>query len=110
MFLPSSIEAIRTLGPDMVIFADPAMREGVVRNQAWRTVRAVSDGNAYVAPALPFDWVEEPPSINQLLGLAWLRGHEPAALAGSFNAAVYGRALAPAQLDTVLDGVRPIKP
>lgn len=109
-FRPSTIGAIRALDPDILIFSDPAMRERVVNEQAWRTVRAVREGNVHVAPALPFGWVEEPPSINRLLGLAWLRGHEPAALAAAFNAAVYGRALTSAQIDAVLAGVRPIKP
>ena len=109
-FRPSSIEAIRALDPDILIFSDPAMRDGVVWTEAWLTVRAVRDGNVHVAPALPFGWAEEPPSINRLLGLAWLRGHEPAALAATFNAAVYGRALSPEQLAGVLVGVRPIKP
>ena len=38
-----------------------------------------------VAPALPFGWVEEPPSINRLLGLAWLGGHEPATHRGDIQ-------------------------
>jgi iron complex transport system substrate-binding protein len=63
-----------------------------------------------VAPASPFGWVEEPPSVNRLLGLAWLSGHEPTTIAATFNAVVYGRALTPQQLDAVLGGVRTIQP
>jgi len=73
-------------------------------------VRAVREGRVHVAPAVPFGWVEEPPSINRLLGLAWMRGHEPASLAALFNAVVYGHTLTPAQLNAVLGGVRPIQP
>jgi len=109
-FRPSSIEAIRTLDPDIVIFSDPAMRDTLVRTEAWRTVRAVRDGNAHAAPALPFGWAEEPPSINRLLGLAWPRGHEPSMLAATFYAALYGHALSPARFEAVLAGVLPIKP
>jgi iron complex transport system substrate-binding protein len=109
-FRTSSIAAIAALDPDIVIFSDPAMREAVTHPDAWKTVRAVRDGHALVAPALPFGWVEEPPSINRILGLAWLSGHEPATLAATFNAVVYGRALTPAQLDTVLAGVHSLKP
>jgi iron complex transport system substrate-binding protein len=86
------------------------MRETFAHNDAWRTVRAVREGHVHIAPSLPFGWVEEPPSINRLLGLAWLGGHEPATLAATFYAVVYGRALPPAQLDTVLGGVRSIQP
>jgi iron complex transport system substrate-binding protein len=109
-FRPSSIAAIGALDPDILIFSDPAMRDTVVHDNAWRAVRAVREGHALVAPSLPFGWVEEPPSINRLLGLAWLEGRDPIALAGLFNAAVYGRALTPAQLDSVLAGTHSLQP
>jgi len=109
-FRKSSIEAIAALDPDIVIFSDPAMRETVLHPDAWKSVRAVRDGHAFVAPALPFGWVEEPPSINRLLGLAWLGGHEPVSMAATFHAVVYGRALTPHQLDAVLGGIRSIHP
>jgi iron complex transport system substrate-binding protein len=110
LFRPSSIEAIRTLDPDVLIFSDPAMRDIVMHAETWRAVRAVREGHALVAPSLPFGWLEEPPSINRLLGLAWLEGRDPVTLASLFNATVYGRALTPAQLDTVLAGVHPLQP
>jgi iron complex transport system substrate-binding protein len=109
-FRQSSIEAIRALDPDILIFSDPAMPETIKHNEALQTVRAVREGHVQFAPSLPFGWVEEPPSINRLLGLAWLGGHEPAPLAATFNAVVYGRALTPSQLDAVLGGVRAIQP
>jgi len=109
-FRPSTIAAIGALDPDIVIFSDPAMRATLQHPDAWKSVRAVREGRAFVAPALPFGWVEEPPSINRLLGLAWLSGHEPATIAATFYAVVYGRALTPPQLDAVLAGVRPVQP
>ena len=35
---------------------------------------AVAQGRVYLAPALPFGWIDEPPSVNRLLGLLWA-GH-----------------------------------
>ena len=58
-----------------------AVREG-------QSFRAVREGHALIAPAHPFGWIEEPPSINRLLGLAWLSGHEPTALAAMFHAVI----------------------
>jgi iron complex transport system substrate-binding protein len=107
-FRTSSIAAIAALDPDIVIFSDPAMRE-TLKHSDWQAVRAVREGHALVAPALPFGWVEEPPSINRLLGLAWLSGHEPATLAATFNAVVYGRPLTADQLDAVLGGVHSLQ-
>ena len=108
-FRTSSVAAIATLDPDIVIFSDPAMRQ-TLKYPDWNAVRAVREGRVLVAPALPFGWIEEPPSINRLLGLAWLSGHEPAIMAATFYAVVYGRALTQTQLDAVLDGVRSIQP
>jgi len=109
-FRTSSIEAIAALDPDILIFSDPAMRATLMHPDAWKSVRAIREGHALVAPALPFGWIEEPPSINRLLGLAFLSGHEPATIAATFYAVVYGRALTPLQLDAVLGGVRSIQP
>jgi iron complex transport system substrate-binding protein len=109
-FRQASVEAIRALDPDVVVFADAAMRDVAARSDAWRAVRAVREGHVLVAPSLPFGWLEEPPSINRLLGLAWLGGRDPVTLAAVFNAAVYGHALTPAQLDTVLAGVGSSQP
>ena len=59
---------------------------------------------------MPFGWLDEPPSINRLLGLAWLGGSDPRTLAALFNAVVYGRALTAPQLDALLAGVRSLQP
>ncbi len=109
-FRKSTIDAIASLDPDILIFSDPAMRATLARPDAWKSVRAIREGHALVAPSLPFGWVEEPPSINRLLGLAWLEGHEPAILAATFYAVVFGRALTQPQLDAVLGGVRSVQP
>jgi iron complex transport system substrate-binding protein len=109
-FRPASIDAIRTLDPDMLIFSDPTMRATVRQSEAWKTVRAVREGHVLISPSLPFGWVEEPPSINRLVGLAWLSGRDPVTLAAVSNAVLYGHALTSAQLDAVLAGVRPVQP
>ncbi len=109
-FRTSSIDAIRTLDPDILIFSDPAMQNTVMHDAAWRTVRAVREAHVFVDPGLPFGWVEEPPSINRLAGLAWLEGRDPVTLAAVFNAVVYGHALSQTQLDAVLAGVHSLQP
>jgi iron complex transport system substrate-binding protein len=105
-FRAADIAAIRRLDPDVLVFSDPAMRDTLAHSAAWQSLRAVREGHALVAPALPFGWTDEPPSINRLLGLAWLAGRDPATLAATFNAVVYGHALTAAELHAVLGGVR----
>jgi iron complex transport system substrate-binding protein len=101
-FRHATVAAIGKLDPDLLIFSDPAMRDTLAHDAAWRAVRAVHDGNVLIAPSRPFGWIEEPPSINRLLGLAWLEGREPATLAALFNAAFYGQPLTATQLESVV--------
>jgi iron complex transport system substrate-binding protein len=109
-FRPASIDAIRALDPDILIFSDPAMRTVLQQSEAWAGVRAVRDGKAYIAPSVPFGWIEEPPSINRLLGLAWLRGSDPVSLAAMFNTVVYGRVLTSGQLLSIAGTTPSFKP
>ena len=37
-----------------------------------RIRKAVRDGRLYVAPEVPFPWLDSPPSVNRLIGLKWL--------------------------------------
>lgn len=106
----ASFDDIRALDPDIVVFSDPAMRATLDHSDTWRSLRAVRDGHAVVAPALPFGWIDEPPSINRLLGVAWLSGRDSTALAALFNAVVYDHVLTPRQLDTLLAGVHSPQP
>ncbi len=106
----AGVDDIRALDPDVLVFADPAMRSTLVQSDAWRSLRAVREGHAFIAPNMPFGWLDEPPSINRLLGVAWLGGGDPRTLAALFNAVVYGRSLSTQQLDTLLAGVQPIQP
>jgi iron complex transport system substrate-binding protein len=102
----ASLDDIRALDPDVIVFTDPAMHATLTQSEAWRSLRAVHDGHTFVAPGMPFGWLDEPPSINRLLGLAWLGGAEPRTLAALFNAVVYGRALTAPQLDALLGDAR----
>jgi iron complex transport system substrate-binding protein len=59
--------------PDIVVTNNPEFwkaRQGL----DWASLPAVAQGRVYLAPALPFGWIDEPPSVNRLLGLLWA-GH-----------------------------------
>jgi iron complex transport system substrate-binding protein len=105
-----SLDDIRALDPDVVVFTDPVMSSVIAHSDAWRLLRAVRDRHAFVVPSMPFGWLDEPPSINRLLGLAWLGGGDPRTLAALFNATVYGHVLTVPQLETLLTGVRALQP
>jgi len=68
------------------------MSDTLVHSAAWQSLPAIWNGRAR--------------SINRLLCLRWLAGRDPATLAATFNAVVYGHVLTPAELQTVLGGAR----
>jgi iron complex transport system substrate-binding protein len=108
-FRPATVADIAALDPDIVIFADSAARQAVT-TPGWQAVRAVREGHAYIAPAAPFGWVEEPPSLNRLLGLAWLGGSDAATVAALFGAVMYGHTPSPAELAALAASVAPLPP
>ena len=107
-FRPVTLAQIALLDPEAIVFADATMRDVVAKSDAWGALRAVRTGMAFTAPALPFGWVEQPPSLNRLLGLAWLGGHDAMTLAATFGAVVYGHAPTTAQLQAVGRQTQPI--
>jgi iron complex transport system substrate-binding protein len=59
--------------PDIIVTNNPAFWKA--RKEAdWAALPAVAQGRVYLAPSLPFGWIDEPPSVNRLLGLLWA-GH-----------------------------------
>ena len=106
----ATLTDIRALDPDVIVFTDPAMNTPIAESEAWRSLRAVREGRAFVAPSLPFGWLDEPPSINRLLGLAWLGGGDPRTLATLYSAVVYGRVLTAPQVDAVVAGAHSLQP
>jgi iron complex transport system substrate-binding protein len=108
----TSIDAIRALDPDVIIFQNAGMRQVVANSAEWRALRAVQQHRAYVAPDVPYGWLDEPPSINRLLGVAALsaRGDGAVGLAAMFNAVVYGRAPTAQQLGALRENLLPLAP
>jgi iron complex transport system substrate-binding protein len=106
----TSIDAIRAFDPDVLIFQNAGMRQIVADLPEWRALRAVQQHRAYIAPDVPFGWLDEPPSINRLLGLAVLsaRGGGAVALASTFNAIVYGRTPTAQQLSVLRESLLPL--
>jgi iron complex transport system substrate-binding protein len=67
-------DKVREANPDIVIALDPYFLEVIGKNPAWKQVPAIAAGRIFVAPHHPFGWLDEPPSVNRLIGLRWLAG------------------------------------
>ena len=69
-----SLEQVLAWNPDTVITVDPKFAAAASTLAGWRNVAAVQNKRVYLSPRLPFGWIDDPPSLNRALGLAWL-GH-----------------------------------
>ena len=69
-----SPEQILLWNPDIVITWDRNFHARVMtgKDPVWQGVKAVRDGRVHLAPTAPFGWIDRPPAINRLIGLAWL--------------------------------------
>jgi iron complex transport system substrate-binding protein len=67
-----SLEQVLLWQPDVIVTIDPAFPAAVRARPEWQAVPAVKNGRIYVAPELPFGWIDAPPALNRLLGLEWL--------------------------------------
>lgn len=110
-------QKVRDANPDVVIALDPYFAETVAKTAAWQEVPAIAAGRLYVAPHRPFGWLDEPPSVNRLIGLRWLAGVlYPESFSGDFRAVVrdfyrtfYQAEPSGQQLDRLLADALPLK-
>lgn len=58
--------------PDTIVTLERDFAEKSATAPDWQSVPAVAQHRVFVAPSLPFGFIDEPPSINRLIGLAWL--------------------------------------
>jgi iron complex transport system substrate-binding protein len=68
----ASPEQVIAWAPDTIITLDAGFRESVRTKPAWQPVPAVAAGRVFLAPSLPFGFIDSPPSVNRLIGLTWL--------------------------------------
>jgi iron complex transport system substrate-binding protein len=70
--LQVSIEQVLLWNPDVIVTIDSNFHAAARTHPQWRDLPAVNAGRVYLAPTLPFGWIDSPPSINRLIGLRWL--------------------------------------
>jgi iron complex transport system substrate-binding protein len=111
----ASLEQIIAWQPDAIVTLDRSFSENVKGKPGWNQVRAVADDKVYLAPSLPWGWIDAPPSLNRLIGLRWLlktfypaeSGIDLRADTRAFYELFYGVKLDDAQLDRLLRGAGP---
>jgi iron complex transport system substrate-binding protein len=67
-----SMEQLYNFNPGIIIFSGGSIYGKVAAMPSWALLPAVKNGNYYEIPALPYNWMSNPPSINMILGVWWL--------------------------------------
>jgi iron complex transport system substrate-binding protein len=67
-----SPEQLIAWAPDAIVSLDPSFRQTVSQKAEWKPVPAVAAGRVFLAPSLPFGFIDSPPSLNRLIGPTWL--------------------------------------
>lgn len=68
----ASPEQLIAWAPDTIITLNRTFKDTVQEKPEWRPVPAVASGRIFLAPSLPFGFIDAPPSLNRLIGLTWL--------------------------------------
>ena len=108
----ASMEQLIAWQAEIVITMDRAFFKDVKSKPGWDQVRAVKDGKVFLAPSLPWGWIDGPPSLNRLIGLRWLlQTFYPSeakldlrADTREFYSLFYGVTPSDAQIDRLLSG------
>jgi iron complex transport system substrate-binding protein len=67
-----SVEQVLAWAPDTIVTWDANFFRSYATNPVWAAVPAVAAKRVYLAPRLPFGWIDQPPSINRTIGLRWM--------------------------------------
>jgi iron complex transport system substrate-binding protein len=107
-----SMEQILAWQPEVIVAVNRDFYASVFTDPLWQGVPAVRAKRVYLAPDLPFGWIDAPPAANRLIGIRWLAKMLypelfPADLRAEtrrFYALFYHQQPTDAQLDALLAG------
>lgn len=72
----SNLEQIATWNPDVILFGaffgGESFFDSVASDPAWASLTAIQNGTYYAVPDEPYNWLNNPPTINQMLGMQCL--------------------------------------
>lgn len=66
-----SLEQIAVWNPEMIVFGGKSIYDTVGDDAAWAQIDAIANDNYYEVPTSPWTWLNNPPTVNQILGMQW---------------------------------------
>lgn len=67
-----SLEQMSLWDPEIILFQENSIYDTVGADPAWGGLSAIQSGNYYEVPGTPYCWLNNPPTVNQVLGMQWL--------------------------------------
>lgn len=67
-----SMEQLALWNPQTILFAEGSIYDSVSSDAAFADLDAVKSGSYYEVPGTPWNWLNSPPTVNQVLGMQWL--------------------------------------
>ncbi|MCS6627419.1 hypothetical protein N0B44_31390 [Roseibacterium beibuensis] len=65
-------EQVAAWDPEAIVTLSPVFAAAAADDPLWRRRRDGRRRGLLLLPSLPFGWIDRPPSVNRLLGCAWL--------------------------------------
>lgn len=66
-----SMELLLQWNPDVIITSNEEFYKKVYSDSYWANIKAVQDKQVYLVPRSPFNWFEDPPGANTIIGIPW---------------------------------------
>ena len=110
-----SLEQIAVWDPELIIFQKGSIYDTVGSDPAWAGIAAIANDNYYEVPNDPWCWMNNPPTVNMLMGMQWLpRLLYPDAfddtiedVTKAYYSTMYNYDLTDAELTELLEGALP---
>lgn len=67
-----SMEQLAVWNPDIILFQSGSIFDTVGDDSAWAGIAAIDNNAYYEVPNLPYCWMNNPPTVNQVMGMQWL--------------------------------------
>ena len=94
-----SMEQLLAWAPEVVVTQDAGFHARARRDPLWLRLPALRSGRCFLAPGVPYGWLDGPPGVNRLVGVSWLvsrlhglEGEDVAGNAMAFHRLYYGHA------------------
>lgn len=67
-----SMEQLAVWDPECIVFTSDSIYDVVSEDPVWSGLAAIENNNYYEVPDQPWNWLNNPPTVNQVMGMQWL--------------------------------------